>query len=216
MKKQLCSKMTKKPGMPEARPCMRNNGHSSHHTPDLTGLINTFGYKKILGRGPNYIDPQGKQQVRWKVLDKFGGIRSVLAHCLFSGNSTGKNAARKSGLGARTKDGKNRPEYATVCDHHYAIKKSYVNPAFKSYKNVPFYDGWNPDKGGTFMTGMLWIIENLEVRKPGDHLHIIDRKIGFMPGNLVWVPRSGHKQEEMINKLLLENSKLKKKLQRCE
>jgi hypothetical protein len=80
---------------------------------------------------------------------------------------------------------------------------------------MPFADLWNPHRGGSFAVGAQWIIENLG-RRPNKQyeLHIVDRQLGFIPGNLQWVPRSKHKQEELIARLLLENQNLKKELGR--
>ena len=102
-------------------------------------------------------------------------------------------------------------EYRTVAGHHSEIRKG--SP---SYRDMPFYDRWNQSVGGSFAEGARWIIENLGSR-PGNgryELHIIDRSVGFWPGNLIWVPKDRHKQEEMLMRLLLENKQLKLAAQR--
>lgn len=77
---------------------------------------------------------------------------------------------------------------------------------------MPYYDGWNPNKGGSLAAGAQWIIDNLGHR-PGSgkeyHLHIVDRRIGFMPGNLQWIPCTEHKQQELIPRLMLEIQQLR-------
>lgn len=76
---------------------------------------------------------------------------------------------------------------------------------------MPFFEAWNPDTGGSFKVGAAWIIENIGPRPAEPYeLHIINRRLGFMPGNLAWVPQDRHQQEELINRLLLENQNLRK------
>jgi len=75
---------------------------------------------------------------------------------------------------------------------------------------MPFFDAWNPEKGGEFRLGAQWILANLGPRPDKKyHLHIVNRALGFVPGNLQWVPSDHHRQEELINHLLLENQQLK-------
>jgi len=115
---------------------------------------------------------------------------------------------------SKLRNGKTRPEYKTIQDHLGLIfNKNYKR--HKDYKNMPFYDKWNPKMGGSILAGMNWIFANLPKRQQDGHLHIIDKKIGFMPGNLTWIPNGRHKREELLNKVLLENSRLKKKLEQC-
>jgi len=96
-------------------------------------------------------------------------------------------------------------EYRTVAVHCYWIRKE-----LSTYKGMPFFDDWNPDQGGSYRAGAYWIAENIGRRPDTKHqLHIIDRRIGFMPGNLIWVPQDKHRREEMIYKLLLEVQTLK-------
>lgn len=97
-------------------------------------------------------------------------------------------------------------ERESVRGHHYFICRR-TRP---SYVGLSFFDGWNPDKGGSFKAGAQWIIENLGKRPSKRHdLHIVDRRIGFVPGNLAWVPKEKHIQEELIHKLMLENQILR-------
>jgi hypothetical protein len=103
------------------------------------------------------------------------------------------------------------PEYGSVALHYWSIFGSRQKNAV-SYKGMPYFDGWNPKNGGSLKAGANWIRENLGPR-PGSgkeyHLHIVNRAIGFMPGNLQWVPQAKHAQEELVNKLLLEVQNLR-------
>jgi hypothetical protein len=108
-----------------------------------------------------------------------------------------------------------RKAYHTVANHYRAI----FDPHFKwgeslrCYKGMKFYDGWNPKKGGSFEVAANWIVKYLDRNVTRNHhLHIMNRKLGFVPENLCWVPSEFHKQEEMISKVLLENQKLKQLL----
>jgi hypothetical protein len=108
------------------------------------------------------------------------------------------------------------PEYASVNTHHQSMKTSYKSK-HATYRGMVFYEGWDPDKGGTYVAGAKWIIENLGRKPSRDYeLHIVDRRLGFVPGNLAWVPRSEHKREEMLTKLLIENQQLKDRLAKYE
>lgn len=92
------------------------------------------------------------------------------------------------------------------------------NVSHRSYRNMPFFDAWNPKKSGSYLTGEKWIIKNIG-EKPADgryNLHIIDRRIGFMPENLMWIPIGAHKREELLNKTLIENKQLKDRLKKHE
>jgi len=105
------------------------------------------------------------------------------------------------------------PEHRTVAAHLQFIQRG-----TSTYKNMPFFDGWNPKTGGSTRAGYIWILENLGPRPTnGKHeLHIIDRAIGFMPGNLRWVPCVLHKREEFINQVILENQTLRTENQRLK
>lgn len=96
-------------------------------------------------------------------------------------------------------------EYRTVAAHYHWIQNG-----VSTYKEMPFFDGWNPTKGGSYRAGAYWIAETLGRRPDKKYqLHIIDRMVGFVPGNLIWVPQDKHRREEMIYKLLLEVQTLK-------
>jgi hypothetical protein len=56
---------------------------------------------------------------------------------------------------------------------------------------MPFFDDWNPSKGGSYRNGMLWILENLGERPgPAWSIDIIEHAKGFVPGNLRWAQRN--------------------------
>lgn len=98
------------------------------------------------------------------------------------------------------------PIYTTVANHYRSILAG-KNPA---YSGMPFFGAWNPKAGGSFDAGVKWIGDNLGPRPNRNfQLHIVDRRPGFVPGNLQWVPRDKHIQEEMVNRLLLENQNLR-------
>jgi hypothetical protein len=108
------------------------------------------------------------------------------------------------------------PEYVTVQSHKQSIKTAYQTRN-AAYANLPFFAAWDPDQGGRLVVGAQWVIENLGRKPSKDYeLHIIDRRLGFVPGNLAWVPRSEHKREEMLTKLLIENQHLKDRLAKYE
>ena len=108
---------------------------------------------------------------------------------------------------------KERREYYIVAAHFHSIRREE-----STYKGMPFCDAWNPYTGGSFLAGESWIIENLGKRPPDGkwQLHIIDRTVGFMPGNLRWVPRDKHKQEELIAQVLLENQNLRNEIEQLK
>lgn len=78
---------------------------------------------------------------------------------------------------------RNRVIHKTIYGHHYLIFRSTKR---KNYKGMPFFDEWNPDKGGSFDIAERWILENLGKRPKGTTLHIIQHDLGFVPGNLEW------------------------------
>ena len=99
-------------------------------------------------------------------------------------------------------------EYAAIANHWHFIQNE-----VSTYAGMPFFDGWTPARGGSYRAGAYWIAENLGRRPAADYqLHIVDRSLGFVPGNLVWVPQDKHKREEMIYKLLLEVQTLRNSL----
>lgn len=84
---------------------------------------------------------------------------------------------------------KNNFEFLCVINHyHYIFNKKHLN--YKYYKEMPFYDKWNPDKGGSYREGAKWIIDNIGKRPCKKwSLDIVNHYIGFMPGNLRWAKK---------------------------
>lgn len=106
-----------------------------------------------------------------------------------------------------------RPEYFTVANHRRIIF-NLKDKNHRFYHNMPFFTKWDPAKGGSTGAGEKWILKHLG-RRPSKryHLHIINRRLGFIPGNLAWVPLDKHQKEELIPKLLLEIQKLRAEIQ---
>lgn len=99
-----------------------------------------------------------------------------------------------------------RPEYGTIHNHYNII----IHRSASAYKDLMYFDGRNPQKGGSFKAGEQWLITHLGPRPSKNYeLHIVDRRLGFVPDNLAWVPKEKHIQEELINRLLLENQQLR-------
>jgi hypothetical protein len=103
-------------------------------------------------------------------------------------------------------------ERLTVQSHYYWIfNPKHVN--YKYYKDMPFFDGWNPDKSGSFQAGADWIIENLGKRPKGKvSLDVIDHILGFVPGNLRWSDPKGQNKNQMYKK----NAQLRRDLEKAE
>ena len=101
-----------------------------------------------------------------------------------------------------------RREYYLICAHQQAIRNG-----IGSYKDMPVFAAWDTAEGGSPLMAEKWILENLG-KRPNDgqrwDLHIVDRSLGLVPGNLRWLPRNKHKQEELIAKLMLENQNLRR------
>jgi hypothetical protein len=89
------------------------------------------------------------------------------------------------------------PEYTTIRNHFEVIFNS-KNPQYKNYEGVPFFDGWNPKKGGLMLNGAQWIIDNLGKRPKGCILHIVEHDRGFVPGNLEWTGRKKQNAQQMF------------------
>jgi hypothetical protein len=97
------------------------------------------------------------------------------------------------------------PERRAVVSHLSRIRNGH--PA---YVGMPFFQEWV----GNAKAGEAWIVENIGKRPIGGcwDLHIVDRNLGFIPGNLQWVPRGKHKREEFINQLLLKIQDLEREI----
>lgn len=179
------------------RPCIRKHCRGGRHTPNLIGV--RIGRATVIKLGP-----PTNQRTKW-IIRQGGMERAISAADIIGGYFKGKNLSFSNAF----INGKTCPIYSAVSNHYRSIYKPPTLRHIKAYKNMPFYDEWNPSKDGSYAIGVKWIKDNLPRRRKGDHLHVIDRKIGFWPGNLAWIPKSKHKQEEMVNKLLLENKKLR-------
>jgi len=108
--------------------------------------------------------------------------------------------------------GKITPEFRTVSRHLHLIRHK-----VSTYAGMPFFDGWNPNCGGAIKNGEAWIVKHLGNRPAaGYDMHVVDRQIGFMPGNLQWVPRDKHRRTELLNTLLREIQQLKLRLAAIE
>ena len=102
---------------------------------------------------------------------------------------------------------KNR-ERSSVAHHHYDIFNS-KSSRHKNYEGMPFYDEWNPDKGGTFQAGADWIILNLGKRPDGTSLHIVQHDFGFVPGNLEWTYPRKQANQQMFKIIAQQRSHIK-------
>ncbi len=110
-----------------------------------------------------------------------------------------------------------RPEYRTVQGHHDWIFKSRNLNQRRNYRGMSFFDGWNPDKGGSWGVGAKWIIENLGKKPKDASMHIVNHEEGFMPGNLEWTSsrRQSHQQlHKIVAQLKNRVTFLEKRLKR--
>jgi hypothetical protein len=99
------------------------------------------------------------------------------------------------------------PEYVTVVNHYRFIFGNKKHN--KTYKNTPFSDDWNPKKGGSYLNGAEWIIDNLGKRPKGASLHIIEHEKGFVPGNLEWAFRNKQTNEQMFKIIANQKHRIK-------
>jgi hypothetical protein len=90
-----------------------------------------------------------------------------------------------------------KAELTSVRSHHHSIFKS-LDRSCRTYKGMPFCDGWNPDKGGSFKAGSEWIITNIGKRPEGCSLHIVDHEMGFVPDNLEWAYPQKQSAQQMF------------------
>lgn len=157
--------------MVEARKCLRPLNHSGYCTPDLSKL--KFGKMFVIAFLGS---PKSGRCVRWLV-DINGVTRSIEARNLISGTSSGKRLHQHGLRGS---------EYDSAWNH-YALIFNKSRAGHKYYNGMPFFDGWNPKKGGEIWRAAKWIIDNLG-KKPDSRwsLDIIEHRLGFVPGNLRW------------------------------
>jgi len=110
------------------------------------------------------------------------------------------------------------PEFRTITFHYNYIFKS-RSPKAKNYKGMPFFDAWNPSKGGSFKAAYDWIIKNLGKRPENTSMHIIKHELGFVPDNLSWTHPKGQTANQMfriIANLRFEIKELKTKIEKYE
>jgi hypothetical protein len=88
------------------------------------------------------------------------------------------------------------PEITSVRSHFYFIFGT--KNSNKNYKGMPFFDGWNPRKGGSHRAGGDWIIKNLGKRPAGCSLNVIDHAVGFVPGNLEWTGSREQNRNQLV------------------
>lgn len=102
-------------------------------------------------------------------------------------------------------------EYTAVYNHYYAIFNR-KHKAHKNYKGMPFFDNWNPKKGGSIRAGANWIIKNLGSKPKGCTLHVIEHERGFVPGNLVWT----YPRNQVSNQMFKVIARLKRRIRQLE
>ena len=188
--------------------CIREGSHGGRCTPDLEG--ERFGSLVVVGIGKSRTKKH-KNRVKtyytWTV-NQCGVLRDVQAADLVSGKIVG---LQNVGTGFVSKKNKLRPEYSTISTHYHWIFKQKV----KGYKGMPFYDDWNPSKGGAFWKGAKWIIENLGERPIGKwSLDIISHRKGFVPGNLRWAKKglqNFNKMYKILGRFSLQELKVEAK-----
>ena len=136
--------------------------------------------------------------------------RLVRLNSLRVGDIRGLHAPARSGLGCNKKGGKNitRAEYNTVVGHYHFIFST-TGRAESSYKGMPFFDDWNPNKGGSYLAGMQWILENLGEKPKGASLHIIKHETGFVPGNLEWTHPKKQTNQQMHKIIAQQHHQIK-------
>lgn len=183
--------------------CCRSANHwrrkQGRCTANLTGLRLAHGI--VLKRASDFTQKTGTNKgvhyAVWFVKQDCGRIRKIRACSILNG------AARLRYISNRwtSQNGKTCPEYKTVTHHYDFIFKS-KNPIHRCYKNMPFYDEWNPNKGGAYWKGSKWIILNLG-SKPGPSwsLDIIEHRLGFVPGNLRWALKNNQSTNKQHRKL---------------
>lgn len=163
--------------------CNHKKPHGrSRCTPDLTGV--RFGPILVLrpGKARFRQDAKNSNRPTW-IIEQKGLIREVTAHHLLSGDIASKKDM--SGL-VMCPNGKMSAEYSTVYMHWRMIFNPKAN-GHNRYKNMPFYEEWNPKKGGAFWKGVRWIIDSLGKRPNLKwSLDVIEHDKGFVPGNLRW------------------------------
>jgi hypothetical protein len=170
----------------------------------------TFGCITVLRRGPN--DRSGSAQ--WWVINSLNvepDTEYLMPRRTLWRKCTGRRP--RYGCGFQIK----YPAlYRSVVNHFKWIN----NPVgrYSGYFKMPAYPLWNPKEGSSAIVKAVTDILKEIGDKPGKgyNLHIKDRRIGFWPGNLMWVPANRHKRLELLNLVIEENAQLKKRLSKYE
>ncbi len=194
-----CNKEIFLPWLKEYRPCIREKGHDGRgkHSPDMTGI--KFGSWIIEKPGKPYTwkrrDGYVCKFMTWIALHEDGCRKTVRVDSIMSGHFRGKETSEIYGA---SKSSDYHSEYHTVVGHHkYIFHPGKRAKHCAGYKDMPFCDDWNPDKGGAFWKGVRWIVENLGPRPDKNwSLDIVDHVKGFVPGNLRWACKRTQKANQ--------------------
>jgi hypothetical protein len=131
------------------------------------------------------------------------------------------NAAYNAAHYAATKEQRKayrtaRTECISAANHHSYVFGSKNKPPRENYKGMPFYSGWDPNKGGSFQAAADWIISRLGKRPEGCSLHIVDHAKGFVPGNLEWTHPKKQVAEQMFKIIANQKNKIRTALELAE
>jgi len=176
--------------MPFEGPCKRELYHTGRCSPSLKNM--KFGKGIVISDAPkgNF----GKARSNFYFRNR---NRVVLDRQLISGKLQGIRGIKNQSINALGLT----EYYASVAKHWHCI----FNPkesTYENYKGMPFFDDWNPKKGGSYLTGAIWILNNLGKRPSSNHsLGIVVHADGFVPGNLEWQTKSEQQREKRYNTL---------------
>lgn len=183
----------------------RFQAHNSGQRCPICGLAKnaksrTLTIENVEKRCPDMIKGQswGGYENKYKFYCKKHGTYLLRFSNYTSGARCHKCGRERLLAAVRTADGlSSAPEYRTI-HGHFSLIFNPKSAQHKNYKNMPFFDGWNPKKGGSFLLGMKWVIENLGKRPEKASLHIVDHEKGFVPGNLEWAFRNKQNSQQMF------------------
>jgi len=99
--------------------------------------------------------------------------------------------------------------YVSARDHYRYIFGTKTNPPLRTYKDMPFEDTWNPNKGGSFRTAEKEILEDIGTKLPGQSLHIIHHEKGFVRGNLKWADLKEQSENRTLNRIVFLQRRIK-------
>lgn len=162
------------------RKCVREAGHTGNHSVDLSGVV--------LGR-LLVLKPLKLFCGRKWIVEQQGKRRVVIRQRLISGKTAGRiqRGYPKNSLKMRQ----------AVYDHYHKIFRS-KGKRRESYRKMPYYDRWNPDKGGSFVVAVEWLIKHLGKRPKGRSLGVMNHDLGFVPGNLKWQTGKEQNDEKIL------------------